>query len=303
MKKELKKKKIYMIQTVNILRRSLIGSRGCNWCRFNEFSCPENFYLNNSKRSFSVSNSKLSDIKKIMESLAKHNEDMLNFKKKIDKKKEEEQKQEQEKLSKLAEEKKLQQFEQDAAQELAKEKNSFSAQSENKIDELIDKHGVVEDKMISRLMKGYNIIGGKKSQEIFDKHANEEAKIVGNIEKRAMDLEDKFIGEIKSVAYYREKVDIEASRFKQITHLSRKREVDVDNEVKKQANYPQFKEEYEKERSAWLDQEKLDVRSCRDEKIIVKTVLESNLEKPSEMAASLIEEMGPDYGGGDDGGG
>ena len=71
-------------------------------------------------------------------------------------------------------------------------------------------------------------------------------------------------------------------------------------EIKKKENYSEFKEQYERERSEWIQEHKLNVHSCRQEKKNLKDDLGSNLEKASEMAEDLVQETGPDYTGGDD---
>lgn len=267
----------------------LTSSQSCSRRGLNESLYPENFdYFNNSKRRFSVSNSKLSDIDKLLNSLSIHQEQIQKFKRELDEKKEREQKQEQERLSQLAEEKKLQELEKEIIQEEAKEKKSFSTKSEEKVDELIDKHGEVEDKMVDRLINGFEQLGEKKSREISKKYEDSKERIVENVEKRAMDLEDAFRGETKSVEYYRQKVDIEAARFKNITQLLEKQEKEIDNELKKKGYSSQHKEEYEKERLEWLEQHKTDVQSCRQEKKNVKEHLESNVKPASELVEDLM---------------
>ncbi len=42
------------------------------------------------------------------------------------------------------------------------------------------------------------------------------------------------------------------------------------------------------------------IQFCRQEKKNIKEYLDSNLEKPSVLAESLLDEIGPDYTGGDD---
>lgn len=256
-------------------------------------------YLNNSKRKFSLSNSKLSNIDKLLSDLAKHQEEIQKFKRELDEKKEKEQREE-EKLLELAIEKKKQQHEQEVKQELEKENIPFSTQATGNMEELIDKHGVVEDKLIDHLTKGFSILGQKKTIEVHAKFEQPKAKIIENVQKRAMDLEDEFKDDIKSVSYYQQKIDIEAARFKNLTQLLEKEEKEIDKEIKKKEDYLQLKEEYEKERSGWIEEHKIDVQSCRQEKKKIKEDLESNLKKPSEMVESLMEESGPDYTGGED---
>lgn len=233
----------------------------------NKYLYHKNFYyLNDSKRRFSVSNVKLSNIDKILSDLAKHQEEMQKFKRQLDEEKE----------------------------------KTFAAQAEDKLDELMNKHAKVEDKMIDHMIEGFSILGEKKSREIRAQFSESKEKIVENVEKRAIDLEDEFKDEIKSVAYFQKKVDIEAARFKNVTQLSEKEEKEIDKEIKKKEDYSEFKEEYERERSEWIKEHKLNVHSCRQEKKNLKDDLGSNLEKASEMAENLTQETGPDYTGGDD---
>lgn len=257
-------------------------------------------YLKNSKRKFSVSSSKLSNLDKLLSDLEKHQQEMQKFKAELDEKKEKEQQREQDKLLQQVVEKEKQQYEEETKQELAKEKTTFSSQAENKLDELIDKHSVVEDKFINQLTKGYGLLGEKKTSEVHAKFQESKERLTENIENRAMDLEDEFRGEIKSVAYYQQKIDIEAARFKNMTQILAKEEKEMDKELKNKGNYSQYKEEYEKERSEWIEQHKTDVKSCRQEKNDIKEQIKSNLESSSQMAESLMQESGPDYTGGDD---
>lgn len=265
------------------------------------------FYdLNDHRRKFSTSQSKLSDIDKLLSNLSKHQQEMNKFKQELDERKmkeqereKEKQEREEEKLLELALEKEKQD-ELKKRQELENENKTFSERSEKNFEGLIDKHGEVEDKLLIHMIDGYSLLGEKKTREVHQKYKESREAITEKIEKRAMDLEDEFKDDVKSVAYYTSKIDIESARFKKLTQLLEKEEKEIDQEIKQKEDYSQIKEEYEKKRLAFIEEHKEDVKSCRQEKANIKKDIESNLEKPSEMAESLVQETGPDYTGGDD---
>jgi hypothetical protein len=278
------------------------------------FLYDENFfYLINSKRSFSFTSPKFSsnpsDIDKIFESLAKHQEEVQKLKKELDEIKEHRIKEEQaaafEKEQAAAiekqeeHEKQQQSIELEKQQELAKHQKTFFEDAEDKMNGLMKKQEVVENSLIDRLSEGYSKLGGEKAREIHSQYGERCQEIRRKVEEKAFELEEEFKGE-RSVAYYQKKVDIETAGFKKITQVFEKEEEQVDKELRKKDSFSKYEEEYENERLLWKQEHNENVRACRQEKKDVKEGLNSRLEKASEMAESLLEESGPDYTGGDD---
>lgn len=286
-----------------LYKKSLIHSNG--------------YALNNSKRRFSVSNSKFSDIDKILNNLAKHNQDMLDFKRELDQKKEKQEQREQEakKKEEREQEAKIQeQREQEAQiQELAaakeakeirllteaKESNVLT-EAKERLDELMNTQEKVEAKYLDRIDKGYEKLNQEKGEEILDKYEDPRDKITNNIYEKSLKLEDEFKKEIKSVDYFKQKLDLEANGFKKLSQILQKEEEEIDKKLKEEPDYQNYKDEYEKERSEWKKEQEENVRNCRKEKQDIKEHLNSNLQKASEMAVELMDETGPDYTGGDE---
>lgn len=274
------------------------------------FLYDENFsYLNISKRSFSFTSPKFSsnssDIDKIFDSLAKHQQEFDKLKKELDEMKEQRLKEHQaaelEKQQALDAEKQAEQDKQDALvqEQLAKQNKTFLDESEDKVNGLMENQSQVENSLIERLTNGYSSLGGEKAKEIHPQYGERCKEIKNKIQEKAFELEEEFKGE-RSVAYFQKKVDIQTAGFKKITQIFEKEEEQVDKELRKKASFEDYKEEYDKERSKWKQELTENIRACRQEKKDVKESLNSRLEKASEMAESLLEESGPDYTGGDD---
>jgi len=177
---------------------------------------------------------------------------------------------------------------------------TFLSIAKGKIDNLIDKQEKVEVKLIDRINDGYEKLNSKKADEIFNKYIDNKDKIKVNTETKALNLESEFSDKLKPVAYFEKKVDIEASGFKKLTQAFEKEEEEINKEIKKGEYYKNNKDQYEKERAEWKEKHVEEVKECRQEKQNIKTILVSNLEKPSEMVEDLLNETGPDYTGGDD---
>jgi len=177
---------------------------------------------------------------------------------------------------------------------------TFLSTAKEKIDNLIDKQEKVEGKLIDHLEDGYEKLNSKKAEEIYNKYIGNKDKIKAHTQTKSEALEDEFSDELKPVAYFDKKVDIEASGFKKLTQAWVKEEEEINKEIKKGEYYKNNKDKYEKERAEWKEKHIEEVRECRQEKQNIKTILVSNLEKPSEMVEDLLNETGPDYTGGDD---
>lgn len=256
--------------------------------------------FNNPKRRFSNSHSKLSDIERIWNSVTKHQQEMQKFKRELDERKKKDQDRDQEKSLQLDLEKQKQD-ELKAMQELANENKTFSQKSDEAFERLMDKHEKAEGRFFDFLVKSFDFLGKEKTVEIHSKYKEPRAKIKENMEKRAHELEGEFNNEIKSVAYYTSKIDIESARFKKHTQLLEKEEQEIDQAIQKAEHKDsERKVKYDAEREQFIEEHKIDVKDCRQEKATIKKDIESNLEKPSEIMESLLEDFGPDYTGGDD---
>lgn len=189
----------------------------------------------------------------------------------------------------------------DNLQEPVKENTgTFIDEAKKTIDELIDKQEKVEEALLKRIEKGYGKLREEASDEIIEKFESRRNKIRLQIEDKSDKLEAEYNGEIKSVDYCQRKLDLEASGFKKYSHILQKEEEEIDNKIKNESYYKNFKDKYDKERAEWKEEHQENIRYCRQEKQEIKKNLESKLEKPSELAESLVDEMGPDYTGGDD---
>lgn len=259
----------------------------------NKYLSHEYFsYLNNSKRRFSTSSSKLSDIDDLLNRASKHREELEKFRKKLDEEKKEDQ---------IKKEKEIEKLDQENKEETIEKENKVKTYldlAKERVDELMNKQEKVEAKLIDRIDKGYEILSYKKGDDILDKFEDRRAKIQENVHKKASGLESEFEGEIKSIAYLQKKTDIEASGFKKLTQILEKEEEEIDKELKKVSDYNLHKDTYEKKRSEWKEEHQENVRSCRQEKQDIKEHLVSNLDKASVMAEDLLAESGPEYGGG-----
>ena len=177
---------------------------------------------------------------------------------------------------------------------------TFLTEAKENIDKLMEKHGEVEDKMIDRVEAGYDLLDPKKASEISSKYSGRRQNIMQNSNDRADALEAEFSDPLKPVAYFSKKVELENSGFKKVTEALWKEEEEIHKELKKGEYYKNNKEQYEKERLEWKEKHLENVKECRQDKQDVKKMIESNLERPSEMAEDLVNETGPDYTGGDD---
>jgi hypothetical protein len=181
-------------------------------------------------------------------------------------------------------------------------KKNFLDKCEELFKELLDKQVIVEDNIMSRILEGYKKLNDlNKVEEIEQNYSKFSKELKDKLRVKFFALEEEY-KDGKSVTYFLKKVDLETANFKKTTHLLEKKEEQVHEELKKSSFYgvAEKKQEYEKERLEWKEEHKENVRICRQEKQNVKKDIEANLEKPSEIAQSLVEESGPDYTGGDD---
>jgi hypothetical protein len=177
---------------------------------------------------------------------------------------------------------------------------SFLRKSERKIEKLKDKQEEIEGELLDRIHEGYENLSFEKGEKVLTKFMDIREKVKENTAEKAEALEAEFKDDLKPVAYFSKKVDIEATGFKKLTQVLEKEEEAIHKELKKEQYYEDNQHEYETERSEWKERHRESVRECRQDKKDIKEILESNLEKPSEMAEDLLNESGPDYTGGDD---
>lgn len=250
--------------------------------------------MNNIKL-FSTSLYRPADIDNLLKRIENLNKEMNNMSKKIDEKKQEDkikEEREMEEARKIEELKKL-------AEQQERDKPLLS-QAEERINKLKETQEKITDVAVERLSKSYEKLDSEKGEKILDQVEDGRLKILLNTESKLRDLDKSFEGEIKSVAYFQKKVDIEAAGAKKLIQSLEKEEKVVHEELQKEPNYNQYKDKYEADRSKWKQEHDDNVRSIRLEKQDIKKQLDSNLEKASEMSESLVNETGPDYTGGDD---
>lgn len=111
-------------------------------------------------------------------------------------------------------------------------------------------------------------------------------------------LDQEFPHEIKPVGYYENLLDLQCSLFKKtIGTMQRYEQTLYDGSSGEELRKI---EGFEQDRSELKDKIAEEVRLCRHEKQELRSHMLSNLEKPSELASSLIDETGgPDDTGGD----
>lgn len=158
----------------------------------------------------------------------------------------------------------------------------------------------VTDNLEERIAKLAVYVSPERMRELLKEFQNERLRLVGNMTEKLENLEKEFPAYPKPVAFLDKKIDIEANGFKKMTQELQKEEEKLHKEIQKRSDYPQYKEQYEKERLEWKDDLGREVSSCRKEKQDLKERVKSNLETASEMAQDLMDETGPDYTGGDD---
>lgn len=248
----------------------------------------------------------LADPDKILNRASAFSKEMEEYKKKLGQSKAMEKGREQEKLSEQAG---TSQAQQDKLAEQGVASHSQQGQEERNF--LLDRGREVDDWMIrqkvnvtdnleERIAKLAVFVSPERMQELLKEFQSERLRLVGNMTEKLDKLEKEFPAYPKPVAFLDKKIDIEANGFKKMTQELQKEEEKLHKEIQKRSDYPQNKEQYEKERLEWKADLGREVSSCRKEKQDLKERVKSNLETASEMAQDLMDETGPDYTGGDD---
>jgi hypothetical protein len=176
---------------------------------------------------------------------SKHKEELENLKRELDKQKEEETIEKEKEREKEREQEKLQEL---AASPGNNERN-FLTDAKERLEKLINKQEKVEEKIMQRVEQGYEKLNYEKGDEIIEKFNDTKEKIIENINGKAMELEAEFKGEMKPSAYFQKKVDIEASGFKKLTQVFEKEEEEINKELKKESDFHNYEDDYERERS------------------------------------------------------
>ena len=177
---------------------------------------------------------------------------------------------------------------------------TFLTEVEEKVKNLINKQEGIEDKIEKRIEYHYAKLPKDKIDPINEELYDDRLAVANKTNAKGKALEAEFPDELKPIAFFVKKVDMEGSNFKKYIHSLEKEENQIDKEIKKTSYYTEHKDEYEKERSEWKEKHIEEIKECRGEKQYVKTLLTSRLEPASQMAEDLLDETGPDYTGGDD---
>jgi len=251
-------------------------------------------FLETRKR-FSTSNLMSSNIDDLLNKAKRLQEQTKLFEKKLMEEKEKEARKAE--LLAAQEQKKLDEV---TAQEKREQEEPFLEQAFGKINGLMDKQEKVEVNLIDRLEQLYKKMNPLKAKEMYENNREKNNVLKKKIEETAAKLEPELKDDTASVSSLTQKINTESSGFKKNIQALQKEEEEVYKEVQKTPDYVKHTEKYETEREDFKEKLQNSVRLCREEKKNINSFLESRLEKPSELAQSLAEEMGPDYGGGDD---
>jgi hypothetical protein len=170
----------------------------------------------------------------------------------------------------------------------SEEKNILTEAQEN-VSQLVNKYTKIKETLVNRIDSGLEKLSLKDGAEILSSHEDGLINEVKKARKKSLALEEEFKDELKPVAYYVKKIDIEAAGFKKVVQKLEKEEMEIDKKLKEQSDFESFKNKYEEERSEWKKVHENFVRECRQEKKDIKDKVESNLQTPSEMIESLTQ--------------
>jgi uncharacterized protein YdcH (DUF465 family) len=107
-------------------------------------------------------------------------------------------------------------------------------------------------------------------------------------EKKLSALEGEYEGEIKSISYVTQKIDILTSGFKKKAHTLQEKEKEVFETYREQ---PNFKEDKIEARSSILSSYTEGITKMRKEKKEIKDQITCNLQTPSEMISSMNNDV------------
>ena len=251
---------------------------------------------------FSTSRPRLIDPESILNKAKINNLTMREFKEKLDKENYREELGQEKDLRKLNPEKE--------EKSLQKEESSQKVEGENSSKDQITFLTTVKEN-VEDLLRKQNKIDNELADTVRKKYkkltVDEEMEISKYFDKKLIENEDKYkrkdhelrqeCGNMFDILFFKKKIANTTSFFKTLTQLRQKEEEAINEKLKTK---PDYDESSEQKRLEWKKEIAEKVRECRQEKQIIETHMESRLEKPSELASSLLDELGPDYTGGDD---
>jgi hypothetical protein len=133
--------------------------------------------------------------------------------------------------------------------ETEKPEKNFLTDAKERINNLMGKQDQVEENLNNRIQKSFEKLDVDKGEAILDKYVQKIDDINEDIDKKVTGLEKEFPDKLKPVAYFDQKVAIEAKGFKKISQTLLQQEQEIHEELKKESEYDIFKDKYEKERS------------------------------------------------------
>jgi hypothetical protein len=245
---------------------------------------------------FSTSTSKLTDPDSILNKVKEDYLKMREFKEKFEKDKNEEE------LSQVKNLIQLNQKKEETIQKVEEEKNppkdraTFLTTVKDNVQDLLEKQTKIDNELASTIKKKYKKLTTEEEMEINSRFDQKLADNEDKYERKEKEIREE-CNNVPDILFFQKKIANTASFFKTLTQLRQKEEEAI-NEVLK--TKPDYKESSEQKRLEWKEEIAKKVRDCRQEKQIIETHMASRLEKPSELALSLLDELGPDYTGGDD---
>jgi hypothetical protein len=173
------------------------------------------------------------------------------------------------------------------------EEINFLSKSKDRVHEWMDEQDVIEGKLTKRIDYQFSLVSAKDEDRISKKYDRLIEKVQDQAEEKGKQLQAQF-SELLPIAYFTQKVSIESNSHKKIVQLKQQELKALDEALQGHKDYnPEEAMKFRKEI------EEL-VRKSRQEKQAIEKHLVSNLEPASELAMSLLDELGPDYTGGDD---
>lgn len=162
-----------------------------------------------------------------------------------------------------------------------------------------DQIDIRKEVLATVIEKKYKWLSPEEMQELSEKYDSklEEIRHKSKIKNVQLDIESEYGGDATPISYYQGKLNIVAKDFKDIMQYEQKRLAELHQILSKKPGYSEDLIKEDKEFSENLIKK---IRGCREEKKNIGTFITSRLESPAELAESLVDEMGPDYTGGDD---
>jgi hypothetical protein len=179
------------------------------------------------------------------------------------------------------------------------EKN-FLTKTEDNVNNYMGKLKEMRSDIGHHLSNSYDRLPRPEQAGVAGLYINKLQTLNDNAKKESEDLEKKFSDDLKPIAYFREKVEMEARIFKKFSEVWSKEENALNEAIKKRPSFENYKEQYEKEREEYLKKLAGDTGVSRQEKQTVLTGMHVNIEKASDLMIEVQEESFPDHTGGDD---